>query len=47
MCVDTSASEVQIFWPLITHSSPTRTPRVRSAARSVPALGSLYPIANT
>ena len=41
MCVATSASEVQIFWPLITHSSPTRTARVRSEARSVPAFGSL------
>ena len=41
MWVATSASEVQIFWPLITHSSPTRTARVRSEARSVPAFGSL------
>ena len=30
----------QIFWPLITHSSPSSTARVRSAARSVPASGS-------
>jgi hypothetical protein len=41
MCVDTSASDVQIFWPWITHSSPSRTARVRSDARSVPAFGSL------
>ena len=26
-----------IFWPLITHSSPSSTARVRSAAMSVPA----------
>ena len=30
----------QIFDPLITHSSPSRTARVRRLARSVPALGS-------
>ncbi len=35
------ASEVQIFWPLTTHSSPSRTARVDSAARSEPAAGSL------
>ena len=29
-----------IFWPLITHSSPSSTARVRSAARSVPASAS-------
>ena len=35
------ASDVQIFWPLTTHSSPSRTARVPSAARSEPAPGSL------
>ena len=30
---------VHIFWPLITYSSPSRTARVRSEARSVPAPG--------
>ena len=30
----------QIFEPLITHSSPSRTARVRRLARSVPASGS-------
>ena len=34
------ASEVQIFWPLITHSSPSSTARVPSEARSEPELGS-------
>ena len=29
------------FWPLTTQSSPSRTARVRSAARSEPASGSL------
>ena len=33
-------SEVQIFWPLITHSSPSSTARVPSVARSEPASGS-------
>ncbi len=33
-------AEVQIFWPLITHSSPSRTARVCSEARSEPASGS-------
>ena len=32
---------VQIFWPLTTHSSPSRTARVPSPARSEPAAGSL------
>jgi hypothetical protein len=41
MCVETSAREVQIFWPVITHSSPSSSALVRSDARSVPALGSL------
>ena len=36
-------SEVQIFWPLTTKSSPSRTARVRSAARSDPASGSDIP----
>ena len=31
---------VQIFWPLITHSSPSSTARVPSEARSEPELGS-------
>ena len=34
------APDVQIFWPLITQSSPSRTARVRSPARSEPAPGS-------
>jgi hypothetical protein len=34
-------SEVQIFCPLTTNSSPSRTARVRSEARSLPASGSL------
>ena len=32
--------EVQIFWPLITYSSPSRMARVCSEARSEPAPGS-------
>ena len=32
---------VQIFWPLMTQCSPSRTALVRSAARSEPAWGSL------
>ena len=35
------ASDVQIFWPLTTHSSPSRTARVPRLARSMPAPGSL------
>ena len=35
---------VHIFWPLMTYSPPSRTARVRSEARSVPASGSEYPI---
>ena len=35
------ASEVQIFWPVTTHSSPSRTARVVSDARSEPDPGSL------
>ena len=33
--------DVQIFWPLTTHSSPSSTALVRRAARSLPASGSL------
>ena len=32
---------VKTFWPLMTYSSPSRTARVLSDARSVPAPGSL------
>jgi hypothetical protein len=35
------APDVKIFCPLITYWSPSRTAVVRSAARSVPAPGSL------
>ena len=35
------ALEVQTFWPSTTHSSPSRTARVASDARSEPAPGSL------
>ena len=35
------AIDVQIFWPLTTHSSPSRTARVDRLARSLPAPGSL------
>ena len=35
------ASEVQIFWPFTTHSSPSRTARVPRLARSLPEPGSL------
>ena len=34
------ASEVQIFWPFTTHSSPSSTASVRRLARSEPAFGS-------
>ena len=34
------ARVVQIFWPLTTHSSPSRTASVRKLARSEPAPGS-------
>ena len=37
MCAD----EVQTFWPFTVHSSPSRTARVASPARSDPAPGSL------
>ena len=36
-------SVVQVFWPLTTHSSPSRTAVVRSEARSEPASGSENP----
>ena len=35
------ADEVQTFWPFTTQPSPSRTARVPSAARSLPAPGSL------
>jgi hypothetical protein len=35
------AREVQIFWPVTTHSSPSSTARVVSDARSEPDPGSL------
>jgi len=34
------AMEVQIFWPLTTHWSPSSTASVRKLARSEPAFGS-------
>ncbi len=34
------APEVQTFWPFTTHSSPSRTARVRTDAKSDPAAGS-------
>src|SRR5206468_902003 len=37
------APEVQIFWPLTTQSSPSRTARVRRPARSEPAPGQARP----
>ena len=37
------ASEVQTFWPVTTHSSPSSSARVATLARSLPALGSEYP----
>ncbi len=37
------ASVVQTFWPLMTHSSPSRTARVWTFERSEPAFGSEYP----
>src|SRR5829696_6388372 len=36
-----SASVFHTFWPLMTHSSPSRTARAERPARSEPALGSL------
>lgn len=36
-------ADVQILWPLITHSSPSSTPLVRTEARSEPASGSEKP----
>ena len=32
---------VQIYWPVMTHASPSRTALVRSDTRSLPASGSL------
>ncbi len=37
---DHCASDVQTFWPSMTHSSPSRRARVETFARSEPALGS-------
>ena len=37
------APEVHTFWPVITISSPSTTPRVVSEARSDPASGSEKP----
>ena len=39
----TRAYEVQIFCPLMTHPSPSRSADVRTDARSDPASGSLNP----
>ena len=39
----TCANEVQIFWPVMTYSSPSRTPLHESEARSEPAPGSEKP----
>ncbi len=39
----TWARVLQIFWPVTTYSSPSRTARVRSDARSDPASGSEKP----
>ena len=41
MCVETAANDVQIFWPWMIQPPSTFSARVRSDARSVPALGSL------
>ncbi len=38
---DRCADDVQIFWPLTTHSSPSRTARVARLATSEPEPGSL------
>ena len=35
-----AAREANHLWPVMTYSSPSRTARVLSEARSVPALGS-------
>ena len=40
------AAEVYIFCPLMTYSSPSRTARHCSEARSAPACGSVKPSAN-
>ena len=39
--------EMNVFEPLMTYSSPSRTARVRIACRSEPALGSVIAIAPT
>ena len=41
---DHIAMDVQIFWPFTTYSSPSRTQRVLSEARSLPESGSEYPV---
>ncbi len=41
MWVAKPAREVNTFWPLMTHSSPSRTALVCSEARSVPEPGSV------
>ena len=40
MWVASCASVVQIFWPVMTNSSPSSSARVLRLARSDPALGS-------
>jgi hypothetical protein len=40
MWVASKATLVQIFWPLMTNSSPSMRASVRRLARSEPALGS-------
>ncbi len=40
-CVERCAHVVHTFWPLTTHSSPSRSARVASDARSEPEPGSL------
>ncbi len=40
LAIECSARLVQIFWPLMSHWSPSSTARVPRFARSDPALGS-------
>ena len=40
------AADVQIFWPSMIHSSPSRIALVATLVRSDPALGSEYPWQN-
>ncbi len=47
LCEAVCAPVFQIFWPLMTHSSPSSSACVLSAARSVPAAGSEYATANS